>query len=171
MNFVIQKADSKSFNEIADVIQSVLSSMDEKEWFAADNAEYTKHMLTTKKGTAYTAVVKETGAIAGVFMVTFPGNSSDNLGIDAGLPKDELLKVAHMDSAAVLPAYRGNHLQKKLMLAAENDLKKSGYQYLCCTIHPDNRYSLNSALSLGYQIITTCEKYGGYIRAVLMKKI
>lgn len=171
MDFIIQKASSEIFDEIIDIIQSVLSSMAQKDWFAADNAEYTRHMLITKKGIAYTAVVKETGAIAGIFMVTFPGNSTDNLGRDAGLPADELMKVAHMDSAAVLPPYRGHHLQRQLMLAAENDLKKSGYQYLCCTIHPDNRYSLNSALSLNYQIIATCEKYGGYLRAVLMKKL
>lgn len=171
MNFTIKKASFEMYTDIVALIRSVYNSMEQKEWYAADNDEYTLEMLLSGKGTAFVALEEKTAALAAVFMVTYPGNSSENLGLDIGLPNDVLSMVAHIDSVAVLPAYRGHGLQKQLMQHAEALLEESGYHYLCCTVHPDNCYSLNSALSLGYKVMTTCEKYSGYLRAVLMKEI
>lgn len=171
MNFVIQKATPEMYPDIVSLIRTVYNSMKQKEWYAADNDEYTLEMLLSRRGTAFVAIEEKTAALAAVFMVTYPGQSDENLGLDIALPSEELLLVAHMDSAAVLPSYRGHKLQQRLMKFAETHLQDNGYRYLCCTIHPENKYSLNSALSLGYQIMTTCEKYGGYLRAVLMKAL
>ena len=171
MEFQIKKAKSQQYEAVITLIQNVLDTLPQKEWFAADNADFTRTILTEGKATAYIAVCMDTDEIAGTFITVIPGNSIENLGFDTGLSDRELLKVAHMDSAAVLPAYRGYHLQKKLMLFAEKELKADGYRYLCCTIHPDNKYSMNSARSLGYEIVKVCEKYGGYLRAVLMKEL
>lgn len=171
MEFQIKKATSSQYEQVVSIIQNVLQTMPNQEWFAADGADYTREILVAGKGTAYLAICQETSEIAGVFMTVVPGSSSDNLGLDAGLSGEELTKVVHMDTAAVLPAYRGHQLQRRLMLFAEEELKSAGYHYLCCTIHPENKYSLNSAVSLGYEVKTICEKYGGYLRAVLMKEI
>lgn len=171
MEFQIKKATSSQYEQVVTIIQNVLHTMSEKEWFAADGADYTRSILAEGKGTAYLAICQETDEIAGVFMTVIPGNSSDNLGQDAGLSGEDLFKVVHMDTAAVLPAYRGYQLQRRLMHFAEEELQTAGYHYLCCTIHPENKYSINSAVSLGYEIKTICEKYGGYLRAVLMKEI
>ena len=171
MNFRIEKATPAEYDNIINLIRTVYNSMEQVDWFAADNDEYTREMLSSGKGTAFLAIEEKIAALAAVFMVTYPGHSEENLGLDIGLPAGSLSLVAHMDSAAVLPAYRGHHLQRRLMEHAEAHLQSKGYRYLCCTIHPDNKYSLNSALSLGYKIMTTCEKYGGYLRAVLMKEL
>lgn len=171
MKFQIKRAEPEQFDAVITLIQDVLDSLPQKEWFAADNADFTRAILTKGSATSYIAVCMDTGEIAGTFITVIPGNSNENLGYDIGLSDRELLKVAHMDSAAVLPAYRGHHLQKELMLFAEKELKAAGYQYLCCTIHPDNKYSMNSARSLGYEVVKVCEKYGGYLRAVLMKEL
>lgn len=171
MNFKIVKASPAKYDSIISLIRTVYNSMLQADWFAADNDEYTREMLSSGKGTAFIAIEEKTAALAAVFMVTYPGHSDENLGLDIGLSADSLSLVAHMDSAAVLPAYRGHHLQRRLMEHAENYLCSKGYRYLCCTIHPENKYSLNSALSLGYEVKTTCEKYGGYLRAVLMKEL
>ena len=40
-----------------------------------------------------------------------------------------------------------------------------------CTIHPDNIYSMQNALKLGYKNILTKEKYGGKIRAIMLKEV
>ena len=171
MNFIIEKATETQYDSIINLIRTVYNSMEQTDWFAADNDEYTREMLSSGKGTAFIAIEEKTAALAAVFMVTYPGHSVENLGLDIDLPADTLHLVAHMDSAAVLPVYRGHHLQKRLMEHAESHLCSKGYRYLCCTIHPDNKYSLNSALALGYKVKTTCEKYGGYMRAVLMKEL
>ncbi len=79
--------------------------------------------------------------------------------------------MAHMDTAVVLPQYRGAHLQRRLMKAAEKELRKEGFRYLCCTVHPDNRYSRESVLSQGYHVAASVKKYGGYPRDILVKDL
>lgn len=171
MEFEIRKAGLEDAQAIADVIQEVFLGMEHKEWYVADNADYTKEMLGTKRGLAYKAVEKKSGQLAGVLMVTFPGISEENLGNDVGFSKEQLLKTAHMESAAVLPKYRGNHLQYLLMQRAEKEAAEMGYGYLMCTIHPGNRYSKENAMRQGYQVIKTKEKYGGLLRDILLKTL
>ena len=93
------------------------------------------------------------------------------MGRDAGFPEEELPKVAHMDTAAVLPQYRGHQLQYRLMQAAEADLRAMGFRYLMGTIHPDNVYSMNNAMKQGYRIIGEKLKHGGKRRAILLKEL
>lgn len=171
MIFQIEKAAESDSDLFARIIEEVWSEMDQKEWFAADNAEYTYHMMRDGNGIGYKAVAVENGDTAAVFLVTFPGLSEENLGRDIGLSEAELMKVAHMDSAAVLPAYRGRGLQNRLMEAAERDLKGSGIRYLLCTVHPDNIYSRNNMIKQGYRSAAMAVKYGGYEREIFVKEL
>ena len=186
MDFEIRKCGKEDIDTIVGLIQTVYEQMEQKEWFAADNSEYTRKMLAEGRGTAWMAVEKKSGQPAGVFMTAIPfppgemiseqeGNAQEdyeeNLGRDIGLPESELGKVAHMDSAAVLPSFRGFHLQRRLMKTAEEELQREGFRYLCCTVHPDNKSSLQSVLSQGYRIAKTCEKYGGFPRHILVREL
>ena len=56
------------------------------------------------------------------------------------------------------------------MEQAEKDLKKEGFRYFLCTVHPDNRFSRENMEKLGYRQVWVGEKYGGYMRAVMMKR-
>lgn len=40
-----------------------------------------------------------------------------------------------------------------------------------CTVHPENYYSRNNVIRQGYEVVLTKEKYGGYIRDILLKKL
>ncbi len=171
MEFRIEKASAEDYQLFADIIQEVWNGMEQRAWFMADNADYTYEMLSSGKGTGYKAVETESGDVAGIFMATAPGMDESNLGWDIGLSEKELPLAAHMDSAAILPRYRGYGLQRLLMQEAEKDLRSLGFRYLLCTVHPDNRYSLDNVLKQGYQIMTVKEKYGGNIRAVLKKDL
>ncbi len=171
MEFEIRKAAPEDADAIAGVIREVFLGMEHQEWYVADNADYTREMLNTGKGTAYEAVEKKSGILAGVLMMTFPGISQENLGHDIGFSKEQLLQTAHMESAAALPKYRGNHLQYLLMQRAEKEAAETGYRYLMCTIHPENRYSKGNAMRQGYRVIKTKEKYGGLLRDILLKDL
>ena len=98
----------------------------------------------------------------------YPGLQSFNYGYTVGMAQEELLKVVNMDTAAVHPDYRGQGLQRKLMAYAEKALAEGGERILMCTVHPDNRYSLQNVLSQGYQIAATQPMYGS-VRHVLKK--
>ena len=169
--FLIEKAVPEDYQLFADIIQTVWNDMEQKEWFMADNADYTYRMLTGKKGIGYKAVHKDSGRTAGVFMAVMPGMGKENMGYDIGLNKKDLPLVAHMDSVAILSQYRGHRLQRRLMQTAEKDLKEKGFCYLMCTVHPDNCYSRNNVLSQGYQSMAVKEKYGGHLREIFLKKI
>lgn len=169
--FVIKKADAGDYQVFARIIQTAWETMDRKEWFVADNAEYTYRMLTTGKGMGYKAVDTAAGDVAGVFMAVIPGLDESNMGYDIGLSQEELPLVAHMDSAAVLPRYRGHKLQRRLMEAAERELKERGFRFLMCTVHPDNCYSRNNVTGQGYESMMVKEKYGGYVREIFLKRI
>ena len=103
-------------------------------------------------------------------MVRFPKESKDNLGDYLELSQPQLMEVAHMESIAVLPEFQGRHIQKSLIEWAESYLKND-YSYCMATVHPENVYSLNNFLSLGYKIVVTTKKYGGLPRHVLYKTL
>lgn len=171
MNLNILRATPEDAETIVRLIRQVWQETEYKEWFVIDQPEYTYGLIHQSTGWGYKAVNQETGEIGGCFIVTFPGNSEENLGVDGGLKESQLSRVAHMDTVAVLPAYRGQGLQYRLMEAGEKDLAKAGYEYLMCTVHPDNQFSRNNVLGQGYDIVDTKEKYGGYLRDIYLKKL
>lgn len=171
MTFRIEKAAESDYLLFAGIIETVHEKLEQKEWFAADNAEYTYRMLKSGNGIGYKAVEEASREVAGIFLVTFPKDSEENLGRDIGLGEEELSLVAHMDSVAILPEYRGWGLQRRLMQHAEKELTEKGYRYLMCTVHPENRYSRKNVTDQGYTAVKTALKYGGYLREILLKQI
>lgn len=171
MEFIIQKAELHQAPAIALVIREAYLALEHKEWYVADDTSYIENLLGQNKGLGYVARETDSGSIAGIFLAAFPGTDPKNLGYDLGFSKEKLSLAAHMDSAAVLPQYRGHHLQYRLMQEAEKELRKMGYRYLLCTVHPDNHFSKNTILRQGYQVIATKEKYGGHLRDILLKEL
>ena len=169
--FTILRADANDISVFSHILQTVWSNMEHQDWFAIDDDVYITRMLTTKEGLCYKAIETATGAVAGLFMVALPGLGEANLGHDIGFTEEQLLQTAIMDSAAILPEYRGHHLQYRLMQTAEADLKDMGYRYLTVTVHPDNHSSHNTITRQGYRFIRQKEKYGGLLRDILLKEL
>ena len=111
----------------------------------------------------------------------------DETGIDVvSRPEIDVTKIGKGESfiftatVAIKPEvtlgqYKGLEVQKESVEVTdeevEAELKKAGYRYLCCTAHPKNRYSENNILAQGYRIITTREKYGGFLRDIFLKEL
>lgn len=171
VEFFIERAVPEDYQLMAEVIQLVWQQMERKEWFAADDSEYTSRILKDGKGLGYKAFLKDSGELAGIFLASLPGKGEENLGRDIGFSEEELEKVAHMESVAIFPEYRGHGLQYAMMQTAEEELKKLGYRYLMCTVHPDNEFSKNNIVRQGYEAVMTKEKYGGHVRDILLKKL
>ena len=104
-------------------------------------------------------------------VLIFPGFDNENLGYDLLLEKNELLKVAHLDSVAVHPGYRGNKLQYILFSLLEKISIQKGYKHLYSTVSPSNKYSLNNLLKLGLEIKLEKMKYDGKNRLILYKSL
>lgn len=163
----IRRAVPEDLAGIMKVMEAAKSSAD-REWFVSDNEDYVRAHID-QAGFAVVAESSRDG-IAGFVMIDFPGMDERNLGAYLGLEGKELLRVVHMDSAAVLPEWRGQRLQEKMMAAAEDILDQMPqYHYRMCTAHPDNVYSLRNLERRGYKILTTAYKYGGLPRYILYK--
>ena len=115
--------------------------------------------------------VTDTNELIALGIYKAVGNSPDNYGCAYGLSGDILNSIGHIDTTIVAPSFRGNKLQKHLILAMEEIAQAEGKKTLCATVSPDNHYSLNTFLNLGYQIKTDKRMYGGLRRYVLAKDL
>lgn len=172
--FMIRKAGAADVDAVWNLMEQVKAGMDHPEWYVTDTRSWVE---THMEEAGFTLVAEtESGELAGFFIVDFPakrpgcGYEKEVAELGLGLCEEELKQVAYMDSAAVSPAYRGHHLQSRLLLEAERELKNRSENHCFCTVHPDNYASLHTMQRHGYQILATKEKYGGLIRHVLYKK-
>lgn len=179
MEFEIKRALPEDVEHLVSIMEEVTKGLSNPSWFIDDDALYIKehlgHIPVSKEdcGFILKAVCIQNGQeeIAGFFMVDFPGPGVRNLGHHISLTEEQLVKVAHMDSVVILPQYRGNKLQYRLMAAAEDILcRETDYTIWMATVHPDNKYSLGNAQAHGYEIVAEVIKYGGYPRYVLKKE-
>ena len=166
MDFRIRKADEQDLPGIMHIMEEAKHNPQHPDWFMADDQDYVRDHLQ-EKGFVLVAVAPE-GKIAGFFMVKYPEREK-HLGEFLGDTEEQMRHTAVMDSAAVDSAYQGNGLQRKMAFAAEALIDRSQYQYLLCTIHPDNKYSLSNMRSQGYEVRADVECYGGRRRYVLEK--
>ena len=165
MDIGIRKIEMDEVNKYLAFLHEVKAMMEEDEWFFLDPDEEVYEMMEQDAMGIWLA--EEGERIAAVFCVVYPELRPFNLGYDLAFSEADLKRVVHMDTAAVHPDYRGQGLQHRMMLHAEQEL---GGRILMCTIHPDNCYSLNNVLKQGYAIEKKTEKYGS-IRYVLRKEI
>ncbi len=105
--------------------------------------------------------------LVGFYTVYFPGDREDNLGLDMGLPKEELELVAHMEATVVLADYSGNGLQRLLAhLCLEEARKRRTIKHLYVTVSPFNYPSVDHMFALNMAIVALKEKYGGMLRYI-----
>ena len=169
MNLTIRKATCADAENYICVLTFIKSRMTESQWFYIDPPEYIRQSLSD--GTMELWLAEDGDRIAGAFHIIHPGLHPDNYGYELSFTEAELLRVIHMDSAAVHPDYRGRKLQQKLMAIIEEDLKKRfPGAILLTTVHPENLYSLYNVQSMGYTPVLRLAKYGSE-RYILRKDI
>lgn len=168
MEIEIRKGGREHTEALISLLREVWEQMEHKEWFFLDDPEDVRQMMAD--GTMELWVAMDGDRLAGAFDMLIPGLRSWNYGYDLGFSQEELLRVINMDTAAVHPDYRGLGLQKKLLETAEEEIRNRGKHILLCTVHPENRFSLNNVQKMGYTIQKELPKYGS-VRYVLRKDI
>lgn len=166
-NLEICFADIADVSQITDIMAEAYRQMEHPEWFCTDDMEFLERHVCEE---GFILKAEVSGELAGFLMIRYPGTAGDNLGCYLGLTDEEKALVAHMESAVVKAAYRGRGIQRKLMEKGGEILWERGYCYLMGTAHPDNRYSVNNFLALGYEIVAEDVKYGGLPRYVFCRR-
>lgn len=168
MELTIRKGTLSDTEAFLSLLEDVRQGMDQPEWFYLDPPEYVRQQL--RSGRMQLWVAMDENKLAGALSVLILGEDPENYGWDLGFSREELLQSVNMDSAAVYPRYRGLGLQGKLLEQAERELKAAEKHILLCTVHPDNRFSLENVLKQGYRIRKRYEKYDS-VRYLLRKDI
>lgn len=168
MELTFRKGTVADTQQYIRFLNEVKADMQEQSWFYLDPPELVQTMMAD--GTMELWLAMDGERIAAAFDILHPGLEPYNYGYDLDLTSEELLRVIHMDTAAVHPDYRGMGLQRKMVRIVEEVLKEKGEQILLCTVHPENKYSLNNMIQQGYEVRKRLEKYGSE-RFILRKNI
>lgn len=168
MNFMFYKGTQEDTESFIRFLDEIKAGMVHKDWFYLEPAEDVRAMMSD--GSMEFWLARHGTQLAAVFSVICPGLQHYNYGYDLDFCEEDLLRVIHMDTAAVHPDHRGYGLQKRLVEMAEQELSGKGRRILLSTVHPDNKFSLNNMLKQGYEIQKRVEKYGSE-RLMLKKEI
>ncbi len=168
MGITIRKGTLADTETFILFLEEIKAGMSHKEWLYLDAPEFVRQTMAGGIMELWLAMDGE--RLAGVFDILYPGLEPYNYGYDLNLCREELMQVVHMDTAAVHPDYRGFGLQAQMANRAEQELAGRGKRILLCTVHPENKYSLNNMLHQGYGIQKRIGKYGSE-RLILRKDI
>ena len=168
MDFEFRRGTLQDAETLIQFLDDVKAAMEQQDWFYLDPPEAVREMLA--EGTMELWLAMDGTRLAGIFDILHPGLASYNYGYDLDFSEEELLRVVHMDTAAVHPDYRGHGLQRRMVAMAEQHLAGKGSCILLTTVHPENRFSLSNMTGQGYVIQKRLEKYGSE-RYILRKNI
>ena len=167
---VIQTLTSEHLASILFVQEQILLQLQDRESLQPLSKEEYKYILGGNGLMLGAFVENELIAFRALLV---PPIDEEHLGRDIGLKDEELQKVIYQEISNVLPAYRGNQLQKILAILIMQELSKQPhtYRYVCCTVSPSNIPSLKDKFSQGMEILAVKEKYNGLLRYIFVKDL
>lgn len=170
MSFTIQEGSILDIEKIIDTIKYLYDLLANKEWYAIGLANYDRLVEMFNGGMVMIKALYQDD-LAGFLLVEDHIDPDSEIATE--IPKEEIPFSIEMDNAGVLPLYRGNHLEQKMILEAESILKKKNptIRYSYTTVHPDNLASFNSLEHIGYQKYKKKLMYGGKNRYIMRKEL
>ena len=163
----IRFAAQEDIPELADMMALAWQQIEQKEWYMPDDAQGLEAAI---KETGYILVCEEEQEIAGFLMMIRPGDDDVYTRYVEGADGSNSI---HSDTCVVKKEFRGRGIQKRLFREAEKIERMAGTKYMLCTIHPDNKASLKSALAAGYEIAHTSNTVydNGFLRHVMVRRL
>jgi ribosomal protein S18 acetylase RimI-like enzyme len=164
----IRLAKISDLYEVHELIKKVGCSIMERDLYvySEDCAPYREFIYS-----GFSAVAVENDRIVGCLLTYADVLDSDGIYKELGYDRNRIQKTLIMENCVVDEEARGNGLQKSLVSFVENLLKNTHYENCVCTVHPNNKHSLNNMLDLGYCVSKETVLYGGKKRLILEKHL
>lgn len=167
--FDIRLCTSKDVKDIYDIQNIVIENFkdEEKGYFLPFKEESYMRIVNDpiNDGEIYGAFLEDK-MVAWIFL-----SVSDRMKEIRNYIPDIVGKCADIDGVIVLPEYRGNGLQKKLVKFLENRAKEKDITNIVAEVTFGNYYSLNNLKNLGYEIKTWYQKDKKIKRHILLKRL
>lgn len=166
-------------HEIYEVMSKVYESLNNKDTYVTSTEEKVKEKLESDSFACMARVEDDISSAdcdgGGAKLVGFtifqrPSHSADNYGYAVGLSEAEASEVLMIDSVAVLPQYRGQGLQRRMLALGEEEGARMGCRIFIATVDPRNAYSLMNFINAGYRRLKIIRTYGGKPREILVKR-
>ena len=165
---VIRKALISDIDDIYNLIKKIYDDIENKEWYSySKNIDRYKNFIND----GFSFVVCHNDIIVG-FLLTYI--LRDDKTEFFKIIKDNYnntQNIIEVVNVGLLKEYRGFGLHSKMLKELNILLKNSNIEYLVCTVHPDNTYSLNNFFANGYNKFLKTSLYGGLERYILIKDI
>ena len=159
--FTFRRLRTGDFHLIIDMQQQIYESLHDKDTFQLSTAEFISYCLD---GGGFIYSAHHADSIVGYRIIYLPRERDFNLSRDIPLPRPEQLKVAHFDTVAVLPQWRGFGLSRSLSDLALSGLASTDVRHLFATTSPRNPYSLIQLIAAGFRPVRLGVKFGGKTR-------
>lgn len=165
----LKELDLSYINKIMKLQHEIYEGIADKDFYFCSKQEEFESVIS-EKGRILGCIAAENNELIAIGVYVQYGFEEQNYGYDIKIQGEDLLKVGQVEAMLVSEKYRGNRLQKIICTQLEKSVKEENIKYICATVAPDNKYSLNTFKELGYKIIVEKLKYGGLKRYVLMKE-
>ena len=170
-NFKIRSCNRSNLEEIVEVQKIVVDKIDDKNIFIDTDVETIKEYLCDERLYAVRGVFSGNSLCAYLFLIFTPDHAES---LSKYIYNDKyninIKDIVTLDTAAVLPDYRGNGLQRLLIQDAHNLAKEKNCNFLVTCVSPSNHFSLNNILKEEFCICRTIFLHDKK-RILLYKKI
>jgi GNAT superfamily N-acetyltransferase len=159
--FEVRRLGPEDLDTLLDLQERVKSSLPDPDVFQTSTPEFISYCLADG-GLTY-GVTHGSGTVA-YRMVYFPRDRDFNLAKDTALPPSEYARVAHWDTIAVLPEWRGHGLARLMNTRALADVAALDIRHLYATSSPMNPNGVGSLMRSGFRPVRLVTKFGGKLR-------
>lgn len=157
---MLRFAEQHDIERVMEIQTAAYEQMNPQWLSTVDRSSYIEEI---EKGHMVVAV--EDGQVVAFRMVVVP--EEDYL----GEALNDYRRVIYYDITVVHPEYRGRGYQTKMgQFLYEEVIKTQAFDWVLCTVHPDNIASMVDKFKLGMAIAYLGEMYGGKERFIFMRQ-
>lgn len=162
----IRKAKLEDVEKIYESLKQVAQKLNEPDWLSVSN-----HIDTYEKfiKCGYSVVACDNSKIIGCFLSEKTDIDKHDLYKMLNYNDNDINETLLVQACYVLDEYRGLGLQHKMLKKIEKMCENTNIRRYICTVHPENKFSLNNMLKSGYEIKYKTKLYGGLDRYILEK--
>lgn len=166
--FEFRKCTLQDLDPICEIQEIAFANLDNDEILRRNSREMLADCLDEPH---YTMGVFHKNVLIAFAVLFDGGDGSENIGKDMGISGDELNSVINFKLVIVLPEYRGNNLQQKLISRLEKIAKEKNKRIICATVSPLNTHSGQNFKKAGFKFHSNKTKYNGLNRDIYYKNL
>lgn len=162
----LRKCTSGDITSIMNLQESVISELPDKDSLRRNKQETFERCL---KHPSTTIGLFDKDELVGMSIIAYERGNDEDLSI--GLEKYEAFNSINMKSVMIRKDYYGLGFQRSIMWIMEKLAFSMGFEQMCTTVSPDNKYSRDNIIRCGYLYDHSAIKYSGIRREVFVRFI